>query len=178
MDAELVRKLKAAGTHALAYAIESGSPKVQRQIGKNLDLAKAREMIKLTDQQGILVGGFFMFGFPGETKEEMLATLKFAMELPFFQANFFFVTPHPNTALYELALKTKPGLGQARIRNFFKFSVNLSAVPDAELEKMMDTAYSSFFGRPGQIWRIIKGLPDKLYVLKLFTRAFFLRRWA
>ena len=75
MDEELVLKLKQAGTHLLDYAIETGSPELQKRIGKNLDLAKAREIIKLTAAQGIFTGGFFMLGFPDETKEQMLATV-------------------------------------------------------------------------------------------------------
>ena len=108
----------------------------------------------------------------------MLATIRFARELPFYQANFFFVTPWPKTALYELARERKPDLGQAQLRNYFRFSVNLSAATDAELEKMMDRAYGGFFLKPLLVWRIVKGLPNKLYVLKVLARAFFLRGWA
>ncbi|MEI7528021.1 MAG: radical SAM protein [Elusimicrobiota bacterium] len=175
MDAELVRKLRAAGTHLLAYAIESGSPAVQRTMGKNLDLEKAREIIKLTAAQGILIGGFFMLGFPDETKEQMLATVNFARELPFHQANFFYVTPRPGTALYEMAAKKTAGLEKAERSNYFRFSVNLSAVSDEELKEMMRRAEAGTYGRPYQLLKALISVPDKLYLMKLLLRAFFLR---
>ena len=178
MDAELVLKLKAAGTHLLAYAIEAGSPAVQKRIGKNLDLEKAREIIKLTAAQGIFIGGFFMLGFPGETKEEMLATAAFARDLPFHQANFFFVTPKPNTPLYEMAGGKARGLEKAAHANYFRFSVNLSAVSDEELQEIMDQAGTGFYDRLAQQWKIVRDVPNKPYILKLLFRAFFLRRWA
>ena len=167
MDEELVLKLRKAGAHLMAYAIETGSPAVQKRIGKNLDLEKARRMVKFTAAQGIFLGVFFMLGFPDETKEEMLSTVNFAMELPFHQANFFYVTPRPNTALYEIAAKRGGGLETAGQSHYFKFSVNLSAVPDEELKRIMELAGSGFYNRLSQKWRIVRDVPNKLHILKL-----------
>lgn len=165
MDEELVVKLKAAGTHLIYYAIESGSPAVQKRIGKNLDLEKAREIIRFTARQGIIVCGFFMFGFPGETKEELLKTVSFAIKMPFLFVHFFYVTPRPNTPLYALLKNTKTDLKSIVFHHYFKLSVNMSALTDAELRKLRAKAYIGFYLRPAQMWRIWKGLPDKRYIL-------------
>ncbi|HNW43291.1 MAG TPA: radical SAM protein [Elusimicrobiales bacterium] len=178
MDEELVLKLRAAGTHALAYAIESGSPAVQRRIGKNLDLEKARQIIRFTYAQGIIVCGFFMLGFPDETKEELLSTARFAREVPFHQANFFFVTPRPNTALYEMARNKISAQKADTGANYFNFSVNLSAVSDSDLRDIMEEAGNSFYHRPVQFLRVLSNVPNKLYLFKVVARYFFLRGWA
>ncbi|MDO8806208.1 MAG: radical SAM protein [Elusimicrobiota bacterium] len=178
MDEELVVKLRQAGTHLVVYAIETASPRLQREIKKNLDLEKAAKIIRFTAGQGITVGGFFMLGFPGETRKEMLATIDFAVRQPFDHANFFYVTPKPGTPLFD-AVRDYPGVAAAAGGDYFSCSVNLSAVPDWLFTSMCGWAYTRFYRlRPLHLLRQVAGVPNKLYFLKLLLRAFFLRRWA
>ncbi|HOW90403.1 MAG TPA: radical SAM protein, partial [Elusimicrobiales bacterium] len=166
MDRELVLKLKQAGTKQIYYAIESADPEVQKRIGKNLDLSKAEEIVRFTAGSGIVTGGFFIFGFPGETKEEMRKTVEFAKALPFHVAVFHYLTPRPNTPLEALLRKRGIKLDSSGLHHYKKFSVNLSAVSDAELKRMWAGAYAGFYLRPGQMWRIWKALPDKARLLR------------
>jgi radical SAM superfamily enzyme YgiQ (UPF0313 family) len=84
------------------YAIETASSRLQKFIRKNLDLDKAREAIITADRLGYLVKGFFMVGFPTETKEELDATVKFALDSPLYSAAFFTVVAFAKTPLYEI----------------------------------------------------------------------------
>jgi len=173
MDEELVVKLKQAGTNLVAYAIETASPRLQREIKKNLDLEKAARIIRFTAEQGINICGFFMLGFPGETRKEMLATIDFAVKEPFNHANFFYVTPKPGTPLFE-AVKGKAMA--AASGDYYSYSINLSAVPDWLFTRMCSWAYTRFYKlRPIHLLIEIVRIPDKLYMLKLLVRAFFLR---
>ncbi len=170
MDEELIVKLKQAGTRVIFYAIESASPAVQKRIRKNLDLNKAKHIIRYTVQQGIVTGGYFMLGFPEETKEEMLQTVRFAKELPFHVAHFFYVTPRPNTPLFE-ELKSKYGeLEKNTIHHYLRLSFNASLVSDGELKRMLSRALIEFYFRPSQMRRIWKAIPDK----RLFLRKAFI----
>ncbi|MBI4802817.1 MAG: cobalamin B12-binding domain-containing protein [Elusimicrobia bacterium] len=178
MDEELLVKLKKAGTHLIFYAIESASPKMQKQIGKNIDLEKAARIVRQTVRQGIVTGGFFMLGFPDETKEEMLETIRFARELPFDLASFFYVTPRPNTPMQALLKKKGVDLEKVQLRDYFRFSSNFSAVPDEELQRLIKRANSEFYRRPAQLLRLWKALPNKKYILKVLLRAFIMRRYA
>lgn len=177
MDEELIVKLKRAGAHMAVYAIETASPRLQKQIKKNLDLEKAARMVRFTAAQGITTAGFFMLGFPGETREEILSTIKFARDLPFQFANFFYVTPRPNTELYDTVVKDGGHVNTGG--DYFLFSGNLSAVPDEEFRRMRKKAYDMFyFRRPLHLLRAIARIPNKLHVLKLLARAYVFRRWA
>ncbi|MGA1820465.1 MAG: type II secretion system F family protein, partial [Thermoplasmatota archaeon] len=49
-----------------------------------------------------ITGGMFMVGFPGETRAELLRTLRFALDQPFHTASFSYVTPYPGTRLHEM----------------------------------------------------------------------------
>ncbi|MBU2574755.1 MAG: B12-binding domain-containing radical SAM protein [Elusimicrobia bacterium] len=178
MDEELLVKLKKAGTHLIFYAIESASPKVQKQIMKNIDLEKAARIVRQTARQGIVTGGFFMLGFPDETKEEMLETIRFAKELPFHLASFFYVTPRPNTPIQALLKKKGVDLEKIPLLDYFRFSSNYSAVPDEELQRLIKRANSEFYRRPSQLLRLWKALPNKKYILKALLRAFIMRKYA
>ncbi|MDD2805993.1 MAG: radical SAM protein [Elusimicrobiales bacterium] len=175
MDEELVLKLKAAGTHLIYYAVESASPRIQLLIKKNLDLDKTAAMVRFTAAQGITVAGFFMFGFPGETRGEMLLTARFARELPFHFASFFYVSPRPNTELYVMTAGKNTSGGAA---NYFKFSDNFSAVPTWLFTLLVDWADYSFYLRPLQLWRMIRAVPNKPYVLKVLLRFKLLGGWS
>jgi len=109
LDKEVLSALKQAGAYVFTAAVETASPRLQKLIRKNLDLEKTREVITLADRMGYLVKGFFMIGFPTETREEMRATIRFAMESPLFFAIFFTVVPFPKTELYEMMRESSAG---------------------------------------------------------------------
>jgi radical SAM superfamily enzyme YgiQ (UPF0313 family) len=103
MDEELLDKMAAAGTKFMSYAIESGSPRIQRLIRKNLNLAKVDAAIRYSAQLGIITRGFFMLGFPSETEAEVLETIEFGKQSALCGATFFTVVYFPGTELYQLA---------------------------------------------------------------------------
>lgn len=109
MDRELLFKLKRAGCYVITYAIESASPRIQSLLGKNVDLKKAEQVIAWTREAGMIIHGFFMIGFPGETLEEMEMTERWAIESGLWMPIFFKVVVYPNTRLYELAREAYPG---------------------------------------------------------------------
>ena len=166
MDEELIIKLKKAGTHMICYAIESASPEIQRKIKKNLDLNRAKQIIDQTVNQDIIVCGYFMLGFPEETKEQMLQTIRFAKEAPFHIVNFSYVTPMPNTELFKEVENKNIELRKIGAAYFQRLSFNLSSVSDIELKRMWAKAFREFYFRPSQIWYIYKAIPDKRILLK------------
>jgi len=177
MDEELIAKLKQAGTHLVYYAIESASPQVQRRIGKNLDLDKARRVIEQTVRRDIITCCFFMLGFPGETRKEMLQTIRFAKELPLHIADFFYVTPQPNTPLFNEFYTRHLGSQRLTGYHFSRLSpdLNVSLVPSEELRSIWARAFREFYFRPRQMWRIWKAVPNKI---KIFRNALFILRHA
>jgi tRNA A37 methylthiotransferase MiaB len=103
MDEELLDKMAAAGTKFISYAVESGSPRIQRLIRKNLKLEKVDAAINYSAKLGIVTRGFFMLGFPTETEEEVLETIEFGKQSDLCGATFFTVVYFPGTDLHRLA---------------------------------------------------------------------------
>lgn len=80
MSYELLEKMKRAGCSSLAYGVESGSPKVLKDMHKNNDFEEVKRIIKDTYMAGIQANCFFMIGYPTETEDDFKLTLDFIKE--------------------------------------------------------------------------------------------------
>ena len=150
-DEELVALMKSAGTHYMAVAIETVSEKFQKLVRKNLKLGQARQTIDWARKYGIEVSGFFMIGFPGETVEEVRATLDFAVEAPLDSVFISIVAPFKGTKLrtdmVAGAFGEMSGEGLQALNQLFPV-VHNAALPREVLLRMQRRAYWRFYTRP------------------------------
>jgi anaerobic magnesium-protoporphyrin IX monomethyl ester cyclase len=101
VNREVLSLLRRAGADNMAYGLESANPAVLERINKSIDLERLSEVIRLTQEAGINVELFSMFGLPGETFDQALGTLTFAKKNRVAiegnsisqQAHLFFGTP-------------------------------------------------------------------------------------
>jgi radical SAM superfamily enzyme YgiQ (UPF0313 family) len=78
---DVIRKMELAGFSALFVGVESTQDRTLRAIGKGFDTAKVREYFEVLRHSTMLLGGFFIIGCIGETRDEMLTIASFAHEL-------------------------------------------------------------------------------------------------
>jgi magnesium-protoporphyrin IX monomethyl ester (oxidative) cyclase len=119
IDEELVRKMAKSGCKRVFIAPESGVQYVVNHIvGKNLDLRKVEDAVRLFTKYEIQVDGSFVMGLIGgssthiriETKREIRKTIKYALKLKKLgmkDAGFHVANPLLGTRLYELAKQRK-----------------------------------------------------------------------
>ncbi|MCX8181866.1 MAG: B12-binding domain-containing radical SAM protein [Candidatus Methanomethyliaceae archaeon] len=100
---ELLESMKKAGCALIYYGIESGSERVLSILRKGITLEQAKSAIRLAKEVGMEVVGSFIIGVPGETKEDVMKTIKFAKESGIDFAQFTAMTPYPGTEVYEIA---------------------------------------------------------------------------
>jgi len=79
LDPETINLMKKSGCNAVFIGIETGSPRMQKLVNKNLDLEKAWKVARLVSQAGIQTKLAFIFGFPDETEDDLKQTLSFIM---------------------------------------------------------------------------------------------------
>jgi radical SAM superfamily enzyme YgiQ (UPF0313 family) len=101
VDRPLLRAFKEAGCWAILFGAESGVQKNLITIRKGTTLEQIKRAVKDAQEVGLKVSTPFMFGIPGETFEEGLQTIQFAVELDPDMANFHAITPFPGTDLYD-----------------------------------------------------------------------------
>lgn len=170
MDEEFFIKARRAGVVFMAFAVETASPRLQRKLRKNIHLEKIRANISLALKYGIFTHGFFMLGFPTETRDELLTTSNFAIKSDLHTANIFVVNPFEGTGLADWAKEIgKPVLSQFERNYFSKEFVNLTDLPDEELNKIRRDTVRRFFLNPRRAYRIVRDLPDKSNLWPLFV---------
>ncbi|MBI2883495.1 MAG: radical SAM protein [Candidatus Methylomirabilis oxyfera] len=141
VDEPLLNLMKRAGCRLIHFGVESGSPRVLAATNKRITLEQIERGITETKQAGIDQVCFFMFGFPGETAEDMEATIAFAKRLNPTYASFHAVTPYLGTKLYEMS-------GSPEL-----FPEVLSKEHDPLLlQAIADRAFREFYLRPAVAW--------------------------
>lgn len=90
LDENMIKVMSESGCIAMHFGIETGSQKMQNIIKKNLDLTKLTILINLLDKYRIKPQLSFIYGFPGESKDDLLRTLELYERLVFrYQDSLF-----------------------------------------------------------------------------------------
>lgn len=148
-----VELLKNCNCKELFIGIESGSDTIRKRINKLGDISSVIAVIRELLINGIDVKGYFMYGFPDETKEDMEETYKLACKLRnisekckgTFRPSVFQFRPYHGTRLYNEILEKgieipnchyNSSIYTLQGRSQFNFcSGNYSRVPDEILEE-------------------------------------------
>jgi anaerobic magnesium-protoporphyrin IX monomethyl ester cyclase len=102
---QVVSALKSIGLKTITIAIESGNEDVQRDVlKKNLNLGRIKEKVAMLKAADIGVRGFFIIGLVGETIEQMMDTIDFAIDLQLDWAEIKVFTPLFGSEMYSTAV--------------------------------------------------------------------------
>jgi len=170
VDYELLRTFRSAGCWAIFFGAESGVQKNLNAIKKGITLEQTRRAVRAAKKAGLRVVTAFIFGIPGETYEEALRTIDFAIELDPDFVNFHTMTPFPGTELYERA--SELGHASHRLEDFtFEGAAFIPRTMTKEqIEELRRIAFRRFYSRPRYILRRILGIRT-LDDMKLITRG-------
>ena len=140
---------------------------------KHLKSDRARQAVEWARKHNIEVSGFFMIGFPGETVDEVQATLDFAVGAPFDSIFVSIVAPFKGTKLRTDMMAGRFGEitseGQAALDELFPV-VHNQALPHELLMKMQKDAYWRFYTKPRSVLNLARRLTNYRNAVKI-TRA-------
>lgn len=138
IDAELANLFKSAGLEIANLAIESGSERVLKDIivkpMKVKDVAPAVNMIR---EAGLLVHGFFIFGFIGETEDDRQMTINMIKDAGIDWANCYTAAPIRGSRLYEICVEKGLIKDDSDIfsTNIYQSGIQTSDLPPDELSR-------------------------------------------
>lgn len=101
LDDEILQSMKACGCWLLAIGFESGSEETLQRIKKRITVEQMQKTANAIHKAGIKLFGFFMIGFPWESKEHLKATERCIWKLAPDFLELHIVTPFYGTALYN-----------------------------------------------------------------------------
>ena len=156
LSGELLDHMKEAGLAKINMGVESASQRVLDDIyNKGITVEGVKQALRLANDRGIFVQGYFMLGAPGETVEEMKRTVDFAAKQPFDDAVFDITTPFPHTMLWDM---TKELINRDYSEfDCFQTSVySLDGIASGSIERMKKRAFLKFYLQPKRIFRTIR----------------------
>src|SRR6266850_221687 len=153
---ETLKVLKDNGLRLLLVGYESGSQAILNNIKKGIRLDRAREFTRNAKALGIKIHGTFIMGLPGETRETIEATIRFALEIDPDTIQVSLAAPYPGTALYREAQK-RGWLEADTLVDAGGVQTSELGYPHlgrTEIFASLDAFYRRFYFRPRKIFAI------------------------
>lgn len=157
-DYETLKAMKEGGLRLLVVGFESGDPQVLRNIQKGATLDLGRRLVRWCRELGIQVHGTFMVGLPGETRETLEASMRFACELDPDTIQVSLATPYPGTEFYDWCREHGYLKGEALVdggTGYQQCAVEYPGLAAAEIFQAVATFYRRFYFRPRYMVRAL-----------------------
>ena len=133
---------------------------------------------KSLEEAGLNIRGSFICGIPGETKETIENTVKFALSLGLDEANFYTLALYPGNELYHMMKEE----GKIRHENYEDYNplayddgAVLAYVPDGmnekELKQTIKRAHRRFYFRPTYVAKQAMNIRSKEDVKRYWHAA-------
>ncbi len=156
VDEELACWMSKSGCHFLFLGIETGSRRIQQLIRKGVNLEQLPDKIAILKRNGINVGGFFMIGFPGESRDEISETVNLALSLDIDVAAISVLVPLPGSEIFQ---QLHPDITRHYTDCVFQNADNdLSQVSSQELLTIAGRAFIRLSLKPSRAWFFLKNL--------------------
>jgi hypothetical protein len=81
LNAEMMEMMAEAGCLGFYFGIETGSPRLQKLLKKNLDLTRTVQGVRLAKRLGFNITASIILGFPQETREDLKDSLLLITDL-------------------------------------------------------------------------------------------------
>ena len=152
---DLVKLMAEAGCVTVFLGLESGSDRVLLEYGKKEDVETGTRAVRLLEFRGIEAHASFILGSPEETKDDLEATIDYALKLDPTVVQFSILTPYPGTPLFDLLRE------RLLTRNWDLYDAAHAVyrherIEPSELDRLLIKAYRKFYARPGRIWRNLR----------------------
>jgi len=154
---ETLQVLKDNGLRLLLVGYESGNQQILINIKKGLRVERARRFAADCRDLGITVHGTFILGLPGETKETIQETIRFAREVNPHTIQVSIAAPYPGTELYRQAVENgwlpadDDGTTLVSSDGTQVAALSYAHLEHTEILDSVDAFYKRFYFRAGKI---------------------------
>lgn len=150
VDRETLRAMKDGGLRLLVVGYESGNDTILRNIRKGVSTERARRFTRDCHDLGILIHGTFILGLPGETRETIEESIRFAREMNPETIQVSLASPYPGTEFYRYVEEN--GFLVDSIYNdpagYQRCTVSYPGLSSEEIFDAVERFYRSYYFRP------------------------------
>jgi radical SAM superfamily enzyme YgiQ (UPF0313 family) len=156
---ETLKVLKDNGLRLLLVGYESGNQQILYNIKKGMRIDVAKRFTRDCHELGIKIHGTFILGLPGETKETIEETIRFATEINPHTIQVSLAAPYPGTYLHRQAVENGwLDAGHADLVDEHGIQIAPLAYPHlshTEIFDNVETFYKRFYFRAPKIAAIV-----------------------
>lgn len=98
---EMFQEMKAAKCKEVWIGVESGSPKILKELRKGVTVNRIKQVFQWTKEVGLIRRAYFLIGAPSENMDDIKLTEKLAQEIDAEVYGFTILCPFPGTDLYD-----------------------------------------------------------------------------
>jgi hopanoid biosynthesis associated radical SAM protein HpnJ len=156
---ETLKVMRDNGLRLLLVGYESGNQQILHNIKKGMRIEVAKRFTKDCHDLGITIHGTFILGLPGETKETIEETVRFATEINPHTIQVSLAAPYPGTFLYKQAVENG-WLDAEHAELVDERGVQIAPLSyphlaHTEIFDSVETFYKRFYFRPGKIAALV-----------------------
>jgi hopanoid biosynthesis associated radical SAM protein HpnJ len=154
---ETLAVLRDNGLRLLLVGYESGDQQILINIKKGLRVERARRFAADCRELGITVHGTFILGLPGETKQTIEETIRFAREVNPHTIQVSVAAPYPGTELHRQAIENgwlpddDDGTALVSDQGTQLAALSYPHLGHTEILDSVDAFYRRFYFRAGKI---------------------------
>jgi hopanoid biosynthesis associated radical SAM protein HpnJ len=156
---QTLKVLRDNGLRLLLVGYESGNQQILHNIKKGMRVEVAKRFTKDCHELGVTIHGTFIMGLPGETKETIEETIRFAGEINPHTIQVSLAAPYPGTFLFDQAMKNG-WLDDAHAELVNEDGVQIAPLhyphlSHTEIFDSVEEFYRRFYFRSGKIASIV-----------------------
>jgi hopanoid biosynthesis associated radical SAM protein HpnJ len=158
-DFETLKAMKEAGCRLLIVGYESGDQQILKNIKKGATIERARQFTKDCHKLGLVIHGDFIMGLPGETRQTIENTIRFAKELDVETIQVSVAHAYPGTELYDYAINNGFMVADNKMVDEGGHQLAHIQYPGLPTEEILDSVhrfYDEYYFRPKAVFRILR----------------------
>ncbi|HEV7733447.1 MAG TPA: hopanoid biosynthesis associated radical SAM protein HpnJ [Candidatus Binatia bacterium] len=174
VDRDTLAAMKDGGLRLFVVGYESGNEQILKNIRKGVGIERARRFTKDCHDIGILIHGTFIVGLPGETKDTIEETIRFAQEMQPETLQVSLASPYPGTQMYDWVREHKYLTVDSLVdeTGYQKCTVSYPEISADEIFRAVETFYRRYYFSRRYIWKSIKKMAsDREEAKRLLTEG-------
>jgi hopanoid biosynthesis associated radical SAM protein HpnJ len=158
VDRKTLEVLRDNGLRLFVVGYESGNEQILRNIKKGVSVERARRFTRDCHDLGILIHGTFILGLPGETRQTIEQTIRFAQEMQPETLQVSLASPYPGTAMYDWVLDHQYLTVDSLVdeTGYQKCTISYPEVSADEIFRSVETFYRRYYFSRRYIWKSLK----------------------